>query len=233
MRKVAYISVICNLIVLIAVALMLHKLGGISNVLFKLNHKHSLAKMEHRSSQFAHSPKSKGSIIFLGDSITEFGEWSELLPTHKILNRGIAGDGIQGVLRRLNELKRHEPNSIFLMIGINDLCFHTPKEVIQSYKDLINTMQIEFPSTQIVIQSILPVNNHIYKTGTDNLQIDEVNNAISTVCSNKGIDYIDLSSTFKDSNNRLKKAFTQDGIHINGIAYKAWRQSLNHWLPTE
>ncbi len=233
MRKITYISLTCNLIALTAIVLLVYQYGGISNVLFKLKHKHALAKMEHRNSHFTHSPISKGSIIFLGDSITEFGEWSELFPTQKVLNRGIAGDGIHGVLNRLSEVKRHEPKSIFLMVGINDLCFRTPKEVIQSYQELLEKLQTEFSNTQVYIQSILPVNNLIYKTGTDNDQIDEVNQKLSISCSNKGITFIDLSSTFKDNENRLQKAFTQDGIHINGIAYKAWSQLLNPWLPIE
>ncbi len=233
MRKVAYISLACNGIALIAILLLVYKFGGVSNILFKFKYKHALAKMEHRNSHFASAPLSSGSIIFLGDSITEFGEWSELFPSHSILNRGIAGDGIHGVLNRLSEVKRHNPNLIFLMIGVNDLCFHSPSEVIQSFNKLLDNMLLEFNNTKVIVQSILPVNNLIYKTGTDNDQIDQVNKEISDICARKGIQYIDLSRKFKDSDNNLKKAFTQDGIHINGIAYNAWSQSLNPWLPTE
>lgn len=212
---------------------MVYKLGGISNILFKLKHKHAIAKMEHRISHFANSALSKGSTVFLGDSITEFGEWSELFPSEKVLNRGVAGDGIQGVQNRLAEIKRHDPERIFLMIGVNDLCFHTPSEVIQSYKYLLNKMLAEFNTTQLIVQSILPVNNEIYNTGTDNEQIDQVNAQISIYCHKNGIPFLNLSNTFKDEENNLIKAFTQDGIHINGIAYKAWSQSLNNWLSTE
>lgn len=233
MRKIFFLSLVCNVISLLAFLLMAYQFGGISNILFKLKHKHALAKMEHRNSHFASSPLSKGSIIFLGDSITEFGEWSELFPTHRVLNRGVAGDGIRGVMNRLDEIKRHEPTLIFLMIGVNDLCFHTPSEVYQSYEHLLNYMLLDFDKNQIIVQSILPVNNEIYKTGTDNEQIDEVNKVVSDFCAKKGIPYANLASLFKDNTNNLKKAFTLDGIHINGIAYKAWSQSLNNWLSTE
>ncbi len=233
MRKVVFISLLCNVFALAAIVILVFKFGGISNILFKFNHQHALAKMDHRNSSFASTPPSKGSIIFLGDSITEFGEWAELFPSYRVLNRGIAGDGIMGVLNRLSEVKRHDPKLIFLMIGVNDLCFHPPKEVIQSYRKLLDKMLIEFNSSQLIIQAILPVNNNIYSTGTENEQIDEVNRQIANFCAKKGITNINLSSVFKDEDNNLKKAFTQDGIHINGIAYNAWSKSLIPWLPIE
>ncbi len=233
MRKIVFISIFINILGLLAIATIVLKQGGPSNILFKLSHKHALAKMKHRKSLFNNSPISKESIIFLGDSITEFGEWSEFFPNHTILNRGIAGDGIAGVQNRLKEIQRHQSRAVFLMIGVNDLCFHSPTEVIQMYKNLLSTMISSLMGTEIIVQSILPVNNTIYKTGTNNTQIDEVNDTIRTYCVQMNIPYIDLGDSFKNQENRLKKAFTSDGIHINGIAYNEWTKLLNHWLPIE
>ena len=233
MRKIVTISLLVNIIGLVTLVAIVIRHGGISNILFKLKHKHALAKMEDRNSIFTNSPASKNSIIFLGDSITEFGEWAELLPNHTVLNRGISGDGIMGVQNRIEEVKRHQAQKIFLMIGVNDLCFHSPHEVVPMYKELLQSISSELSNTQLIVQSILPVNNSIYKTGTNNDQIDEVNAQISAYCTEIQVPYINLSEAFKDSNNNLKKAFTSDGIHINGIAYKEWVNSLKPWLPTE
>ncbi|WP_315817090.1 hypothetical protein [Paraflavitalea speifideaquila] len=41
-----------------------------------------------------HPPKN--CVVFLGNSITEVGRWSELLPADKAINRGISGDNSWG-----------------------------------------------------------------------------------------------------------------------------------------
>ena len=61
------------------------------------------------------------STLFLGDSLTEYGNWRELFPGLDIKNRGIAGDTTDGVLHRLDGITALSPDKIFLMIGINDL----------------------------------------------------------------------------------------------------------------
>ncbi len=226
MRKIVTISLLINIVGLVSLVAIVINQGGVSNILFKLKHKHAFAKMEDRNSIFASSPASINSIIFLGDSITEFGEWSELFPNHTVLNRGIAGDGIKGVQNRIQEVKRHQPQKVFLMIGVNDLCFHSSLEVVPMYKELLQMLSSDLRDTQIIVQSILPVNISIYKTGTNNNQIDEVNSHISAYCADIQIPFINLSEAFKTPYNNLKKAFTSDGIHINGIAYIEWANAL-------
>src|SRR5690348_1170260 len=74
-----------------------------------------------RVSHFKTLPKTKGDIIFLGNSITDGAEWSELFNDNKIKNRGISGDITAGVLHRLNEVAERKPDKVFLLIGVNDL----------------------------------------------------------------------------------------------------------------
>ena len=40
---------------------------------------------------------SRADIVMIGDSITDYAEWSELFPNKKIANRGIGGDTTKGV----------------------------------------------------------------------------------------------------------------------------------------
>ena len=231
MRKLLSASLLFNIIGLSLCAFAVHGLGGISNLIFKLKAKHAVAKMKHRSSQFTSNPASMGATIFLGDSITEFGEWSELFPNHTVLNRGIAGDGIMGVKNRLIELTRHQPVRIFLMIGINDLCYHSSDVVIESYFELLRTIQDKFKNTDLIVQSTLPINNDIYYTGTSNAEVDKLNVGIRDYCQAQEIPFIDISSALKDQENNLNIKFTADGIHINGIAYNIWKNQIKYWFP--
>src|SRR5690554_6567330 len=74
-----------------------------------------------RVSLFERIPVSNEAIIFLGNSITNGGECTELLNDIRIKNRGISGDVCQGVLDRLNSIIDGELSKIFLLIGIHDL----------------------------------------------------------------------------------------------------------------
>ena len=45
-----------------------------------------------KRSMFLSTPTSEGSVIFLGDSLTDWLSLNELLPGVHVLNRGIAGE---------------------------------------------------------------------------------------------------------------------------------------------
>ena len=73
-----------------------------------------------RATLFEVLPTSKSDIVFLGNSITNGGEWAELLGNPHAKNRGISGDTTQGVLDRLSTVIKGKPAKIFLLIGTND-----------------------------------------------------------------------------------------------------------------
>ena len=74
-----------------------------------------------RATHFKSLPKTNGDIIFIGNSITDGAEWSELFADNRIKNRGISGDISAGVLNRLDEIVNRKPAKVFLLIGVNDL----------------------------------------------------------------------------------------------------------------
>ncbi len=53
---------------------------------------------------FQNLPDAPGEILFVGNSITDGGEWEELFPGVLARNRGISGDISAGVLHRLEEI---------------------------------------------------------------------------------------------------------------------------------
>ena len=65
--------------------------------LFAQNGNHSTFYYQ-RVSLFEKLPTSNEDIIFLGNSITNGGEWVELLNDERIKNRGISGDVCNGVI---------------------------------------------------------------------------------------------------------------------------------------
>ena len=74
-----------------------------------------------RRSLFEVLPIHSGDIVFLGNSITDGGEWNELLANPRVKNRGISGDRSGWLLDRLDPIVGGHPKKLFLMIGVNDL----------------------------------------------------------------------------------------------------------------
>ena len=180
--------------------------------------------------QFKLMPKSIGSIIFLGDSITDIGEWSELFGYKTIKNRGISTDNTFGVLARLDETITLKPAKVFLMIGINDLAKKTPDAIIlKNIQRIANQLKRYSPNTKLIIQSILPTNNNFtefmgYQNKDDH--IIWLNNELSLFCTNNQFVFVDLYSLFKDENGKLNKRYTYDGLHLNGEGYQLWKATL-------
>src|SRR5688500_2665279 len=76
---------------------------------------------------FEHSTKD---IVFLGNSLTFWGEWAEFFRNEHIKNRGIPGDHTFGVLERLDEVINGKPAKVLILIGINDIARNFPDSVI-------------------------------------------------------------------------------------------------------
>ncbi|RYZ53517.1 MAG: GDSL family lipase [Chitinophagaceae bacterium] len=168
----------------------------------------------------------KKATVFLGNSITERGQWGELLPGEMVMNRGIGGDNTFGVLARLGDVTRYKPKRIFLLIGINDLGRGLPIAVISNnYKRIIQQVKRESSKTKLYVQSVLPMNESLLKADYLKNKKDSVtalNASIQAIAKEEGIPYINLHPAFADEKGELKEAFTQDGIHLRPAAYVEW-----------
>lgn len=185
---------------------------------------------DQKLSMFEIMPDQAGETVWMGDSITDGGEWSELFPLQKTLNRGISSDNTFGILFRLAEVTKRKPKKIFLLIGINDIARNIPDSVIlRNYQKIITGIQQQTPRSRLYIQSILPTNdnfsdfkNHQHKTA----QIMAVNSALQKMCNGKKIVYVDLYNQFTDVAGKLDTRYTNDGLHLTGEGYKKWKQVL-------
>lgn len=185
---------------------------------------------EQKVTLFRLLPDTKGEIVFLGNSITDIGEWSEIWQNPKVKNRGISGDITFGVLARLDEVLSAKPKKLFVMIGVNDIARNIPDTVIlKNYRRLIDRVQSESPKTQLVMQSVLPTNDQFkpFKNhyGKDD-HIRAVNAGLRQLCTERGVGFVDLYSQFLDSAGRLDKQYTNDGLHLNGPGYMLWKKIL-------
>lgn len=175
-------------------------------------------------------PDTKNEIIFLGNSITDIGEWAEIWQNKNVKNRGISGDNTFGVLARMDEVLSSKPAKIFIMIGINDISKGTPDSIIISnYKKIIFRIRQQSPATKLYVQSILPTNNCFseFKRHQDKDEhIRFINTSLQQFCQLQKIRFIDLYIHFLDNTGKLDMQYTNDGLHINGFGYLKWKQLL-------
>jgi lysophospholipase L1-like esterase len=184
-----------------------------------------------RKSIYESLPDEENEIIFLGDSIVDDGEWTELFKNLKIKNRGVPGDRSDGVLNRLEEVVSSLPDKIFLMIGYNDLSKGVEiADTVANYKEILQTIRDRSPRTKIYIHSVLPVKYDAYRGKVKNHQVIRLNNQLKQLSKQFNLTYIDLFSNFCGSDQQLHAHFAgKDGLHLNGRAYQKWKSILeNH-----
>ncbi|WP_430809650.1 MULTISPECIES: GDSL-type esterase/lipase family protein [unclassified Carboxylicivirga] len=180
-----------------------------------------------RKTLFEQLPNTRGEIIFLGNSITDGSEWSELLQNKKIKNRGISGDITEGVLYRLDEITESKPAKVFILIGVNDLARGISNDtIVANITKIARQIRTDSPKTKVFIQSILPVNPDFKKFSGHCSKTDDIlwiNKQLKTVCKRHEYSYVDLFSRFKNADdNFMNPAYTNDGLHLTGAGYKLW-----------
>jgi lysophospholipase L1-like esterase len=190
---------------------------------------------EQRKSLFEVLPDTKGEIIFLGNSITDGGEWTELFRNKNVKNRGISGDRTEGVLFRLNEVTRSKPAKVFLLIGINDLAHGTLKDsVFQNICTIAQNIRKYSPKTKVFIQSILPVNPvyGLFQTHTNKTpEVLWINGQLKSWCEKEDFQFVDLFSQFKCADsNLLNPELTNDGLHLTGDGYLFWVKIIKPYI---
>lgn len=172
----------------------------------------------------------KKSIVFLGNSITEVGEWSEVLPGKPVVNRGISGDNSYGVYARLDQVLAIQPTKVFLLIGVNDVKRGTSIDaIVNNYDRIAAKIKARAPRTKLYFQSILPVTEpilaNIYVKIT-NAKIKALNERMKVIAARYNCPYIDLHPFFEDANGQLKRELTTDGLHLKPAAYILWANYL-------
>lgn len=182
-----------------------------------------------KESIFEAMPNRKEEIIFLGNSITDNCNWHELLGNPNVINRGISGDKIEGILSRLDEIVESKPKKIFLMVGINDFRKkRTSTQILMDYERLIKEIKEKTSHTELYIQSILPTK----MKGYNNKDIIKVNNGLKQLSIKHRCEYINLFDLFKDDNNEMNMEFSIEGIHLNGKGYLLWKEAIVKYVKS-
>lgn len=219
-------------ILMASLALLSTAVTGKAQHTVKVDSNYANPYYQQRVEYFRKMPHVKNEVIFLGNSITERGEWQEILAGYKypVVNRGVGGDNSFGILARMDEVLRAKPKAIFLMDGINDLFRGLPYEVsIHNYRRIIRKIKQESPKTKIYIESALPIDESVttaaYTKGR-NVRVPVLNERIKQLAKEENITYINIVPLFADEQGNLRKDISPDGVHLKASAYIDWVKYL-------
>jgi len=172
-------------------------------------------------------------VVVLGDSLTERGEWSELVE-RPVANRGISGDTVADVRARLDDGVALEPRVLFVLVGVNDLAAGTPPDVLaMNHAGLVIELRRRLPHTRIVVESLLPVRDRLVAPGDllTTAAVRRSNQLLERAAAGAGVEWLDVNATLADATGELDPRHASDGVHLSPAGYRTWAAALVPFLP--
>ncbi|MDF2433957.1 MAG: hypothetical protein JWP44_3588 [Mucilaginibacter sp.] len=179
-----------------------------------------------RLAVFQKEPIVTGRIIFLGNSITEMGNWKKLLNDSTVINRGIGGDITYGILKRLKDVTDRQPSKLFILCGINDIGKDIPDSVIaDNMLKIVNRVHAACPQTKIYVESVLPVNPtmpHFPQHYDKEEHVLILNKLYKDNAKVGNYTFINIFPLFLSKDQRLIPEYSYEGLHIKPKGFEVW-----------
>lgn len=189
----------------------------------------------HRFDSFKVLAPAEGSILFLGNSITDMHCWPEAFKTSEgnylpIVNRGVSGTYSTEQSNNLESYLVNKPKKVFMMIGTNDLASSgglnfTGEQILAYVKSIVERIQMRYPDTKIYLYSILN-NNTSNRQQERWLHTNELVKAYAEGSDN--VTYIDLYA--KLTGIASGGVWSYDNLHLTAAAYKVWCETICQYL---
>jgi lysophospholipase L1-like esterase len=161
--------------------------------------------------------------VLVGDSISLWFPTDQLSSDRFWLNQGISGDTSAGVLSRLSAFADTQPDTVHVMVGINDLRRGLDdREILGNIRQIMQQLRQQHPNAEIVVHSILPT--RLPALPSDRIQ--SLNQDIAAIAQQEQVGYLDLQTVFTDETGVLQRELTTDGIHLSAQGYAVWRSVL-------
>lgn len=169
-------------------------------------------------------------IAFFGNSITCMSDFQSYFPYKNIVELGYPGDTMEGMMRRMDQLRAVTPEKIFLMAGINGLAKMSLNEFEKQYNTLLDSIHNAVPQARIYVQSILPVNNEMKEHLPSSQKIKDTNYIIRHISEKRRLKYIGLYDLYADKAGQMQRSCTIDGLHLKPEAYTRWANKIRKFI---
>jgi lysophospholipase L1-like esterase len=163
--------------------------------------------------------------VFLGDSLTAEGSWSEWFPDDNVVNLGVGGDTTEQVLERLQDVIDLAPETVIIMVGTNDLAWkRTVEQIVRGVESILWKLHQELPDARVIVQSVLP-------RGADYAErIKDVNIHLRQFAPTVKAEWVDLWPVFADDADELRSELSDDKLHLTADGYQMWVEQLRNHL---
>jgi lysophospholipase L1-like esterase len=163
----------------------------------------------------------RGSILFLGDSLTAEGDWPRWFPEHDVRNHGVAGDTTDQIVSRLDAVVDERPDAIAFLAGTNDLAMRKSVEhIVRNIEYALVSIRRDLPGVRMLLQSILPRGREFADL------IQDANRHLRQFAPNVRAQYLDLWPAFAQEDGEIDPQFSDDRLHLNDRGYEAWLAEL-------
>ena len=167
-------------------------------------------------------------LLMLGDSLVEWGDWETLLPALQVINRGIAGEHVENLAARLTDeiMEIPAPDHILLMAGTNNLLMGS--DFFPSiFSSMLPRLVALCPETTITVNSIMPMSI----AGLSSATIDSINQMLNTVSQDSNCLFLDMTAPFTEQCLPITKpGFLADGVHLSTHGYQVWAAEISRHL---
>ena len=169
-------------------------------------------------------------LLLLGDSLIEYGDWHELLPGYQSINRGSAGETVGELSARLGwEIERvAEPNHIFIMSGTNNLLMgdHSFPAV---YATMLPRLKLLEPESGITVIGLAPMRLPWIHENV----LESVNSKLKETAQRAGCFFLELFSAFHIHCRPVgTPCFLDDGVHFSPHGYTVLATAVQEHLET-
>jgi lysophospholipase L1-like esterase len=183
----------------------------------------------------ARAARGGADLLFLGDSITEWWDhepevWDRFYGRRRAANFGMAGDGTEHVLWRIDdgELRGLSPRVVVLLIGTNDLRDYTPAEVATGVAAVVGRLRAAFPQAKILLLGIFP--RAPRPTDPLRVRLQAVNERISRLDDGAHVHYLDIGRCFLNDDGTLSPTVMPDYLHLSREGYTRWAEAIEPTL---
>lgn len=170
------------------------------------------------------------SILLLGDSLIEYGDWASLLPEYRTMNRGIAGETAGELAARLGrELDLDsDPRHIIILSGTNDLLMGDAT-FPAVFTTMLPRLRQFCPESAVTMVGLAPMT----MPGLAPARILQANRELAGAARSARCSFLDPASEFALHCRPVgNPCFLMDGVHFSPHGYRILANVIRRHLQT-
>lgn len=183
-----------------------------------------------RISQFTSLPTTAEDVLIIGEEMIHGGEWHELLHSANVKGRGTGwgfGDNLNRVKNTIDPMftgydgvSKVEPAKIFLSLGIGQIATGntSAQQVCTNVTEVVDKVIAKCPNAQLYIMGCHPFTN-----AGANSRVEQYNNLLKTLCTEKNATYVDIYTT-------LDASCLNSGNYLGAKGYARVSQVLAQYI---